>query len=68
MLLKNLSINKIITIFTVQKQNKKGGVKCNGKKKWLAFRILDLLAMLENNRNQPIISQIKRLLYELINS
>lgn len=38
------------------------------RKKWLIFRILDLLATLETTKNQPIINQIRGLLYELLNS
>lgn len=37
-------------------------------KKWLIYRILDLLAMIENRKNQPIVNQIKGLLYELLES
>lgn len=35
-------------------------------KKRLIFRILDLVAMLENEKNKPIVNQIKGLLYELL--
>jgi len=38
------------------------------RKQWLIFRILDLLAMIENKKNQPIVNQIKGLLYELLDS
>jgi hypothetical protein len=65
----NLRINKFITIFVVQKSNKKGGVTDDmNKKKRLIYRILDLLAMIENKKNQPIVNQIKGLLFELLNS
>lgn len=37
------------------------------RKKWLINRILDLLAMLETPKNQPIVQQIRGLLYELLN-
>lgn len=36
------------------------------EKKWLIFRILDLLALIENQENQPIINQIKGYLFELL--
>ncbi len=36
--------------------------------KWLIFRILDLLAIIENKKNQPIINQIRGLLYELLDT
>jgi hypothetical protein len=65
----NLRINKFITTFVVQKSNKKGGVTDDmNKKKRLIYRILDLLAMIENKKNQPIVNQIKGLLFELLNS
>ncbi len=35
------------------------------RKKWLIYRILDLLAILENQKNQPIVNQIRGLLYSL---
>ena len=34
--------------------------------KWLIFRILDLLAIIETSENQPIINQIKGLLFNLL--
>lgn len=34
--------------------------------KRLVFRILDLLAMIENKRNQPIVTRIRGLLYEVL--
>lgn len=36
-------------------------------KERLIFRILDLLSLIENKKNQPIVNQIKGLLYELLN-
>lgn len=35
-------------------------------KQRLIFRILDLLSMIENQKNQPIVNQIKGLLFELL--
>lgn len=37
------------------------------RKKWLIFRILDLLAMIEDKKNQPTINQIRGLLFCLLN-
>lgn len=37
------------------------------RNKRLIFRILRLLDLLENDRNQPIVNQIRGLLYELLN-
>lgn len=34
--------------------------------KRLAYRILDLVAMIENDRNQPIVNRIKGLIYEIL--
>lgn len=42
--------------------NKKGGVYDMNNKKRLISRILDLLAMIENKRNQPIVNEIRALL------
>ena len=36
------------------------------EKRWLIFQIFNLLAMLENKKNQPIVNQIKGMLYELL--
>lgn len=36
------------------------------RKKWLIFRIFDLLAIIETKENQPIIRQIQGLLYSLM--
>lgn len=38
------------------------------EKRWLVNRILQLLDLLENTNNQPIVRQIQGLLYELIES
>lgn len=35
-------------------------------KERLIYRIFDLLALIENRRNQPIVNQIKGLLYQLL--
>ncbi len=35
-------------------------------KKWLIYRIFDLLALIETQENQPIIRQIQGLLYNLM--
>nr|DAO17645.1 MAG TPA: hypothetical protein [Caudoviricetes sp.] len=35
-------------------------------KKWLIYRIFDLLALIETPENQPIIRQIQGLLYNLM--
>jgi hypothetical protein len=37
-------------------------------KKWLVFRILDLLELIETKKNQPICNQIRGLLFELISN
>lgn len=37
-------------------------------KKRLIYRILNLLELIEDKKNQPIICQIKGLLYELLES
>jgi hypothetical protein len=37
-------------------------------KKRLIFRILDLLSLIENKKNQPIVNQIRGLLFELLES
>ena len=34
-------------------------------KNWLILRILDLLSLIENEKNQPIVTQIKGLLFLL---
>lgn len=34
--------------------------------KRLVYRILDLLAMIENQRNQPTVNRIKGLIYEIL--
>lgn len=36
------------------------------KKKWLIFRILDLLALIENKKNQPKVNEIRGYLFELM--
>ncbi len=36
------------------------------RKKWLIYRIFDLLSLIETNENQPIIRQIQSLLYSLM--
>ncbi len=36
------------------------------RKRWLIFRIFDLLALIETTENQPIIRQIQGLLYSLM--
>lgn len=36
------------------------------RKKWLIFRILDLLSTLETPKNQPTVNQIRGLLYNLL--
>ncbi|MDE5784997.1 MAG: hypothetical protein K2H98_00535 [Duncaniella sp.] len=36
--------------------------------KRLAYRILDLLAMIEDDRNQPIVNRIKGLIYEILDA
>lgn len=35
-------------------------------KERLIYRIFDLLALIENRRNQPTVNQIKGLLYQLL--
>lgn len=37
------------------------------RKKWLIFRILDLLDIIETTKNQPVVNQIRGLLYCLLN-
>lgn len=37
-------------------------------KERLIYRIFDLLALIENRRNQPIVNQIKGLLYQLLDN
>lgn len=37
------------------------------QKKRLIFRILTLLDLIENEKNQPVVSQIRGLIYELMN-
>lgn len=59
--------NKFITNFALQKTNKER--RCENemnRRKWLIYRILDLLALIENDRNQPIVNQIRGLLFELL--
>lgn len=34
--------------------------------KRLIIRIFDLLALIENNKNQPLVQQIRGLLYEIL--
>jgi len=34
--------------------------------KRLIYNVLDLLAIIENKRNQPLVNQIKGLLYEVL--
>ena len=36
--------------------------------KRVVFRILDLLAMVENQKNQPIVNRIKGLIYEILDA
>ena len=36
--------------------------------KRLVFRILDLLAMIETPKNQPIVNRIKGLIYEILDT
>lgn len=36
------------------------------KKKWLICRTLILLSLIEDTKNQPIVNQIRGLLYELL--
>lgn len=36
------------------------------RKKWLIIRIQNLLSLIENSKNQPIINQIRGLLYNLL--
>lgn len=38
------------------------------RKKRLIFRIFDLLAIIETEKNQPIIRQIQGLLYEILHN
>lgn len=37
------------------------------RKKWLIFRILDLLSLIETPKNQPTCNLIRGYLYELLN-
>lgn len=37
------------------------------EKKWLIFRILDLLELIETPKNQPIVTEIRGLLFNLMN-
>lgn len=37
------------------------------RKNWLILQILELLELIETKKNQPIINQIRGLLYNLLN-
>lgn len=37
------------------------------RKKWLILQIFELLELIETKKNQPIINQIRGLLYNLLN-